>query len=74
MKILLLEDDGEIGAWVSDGLARSGHAVDWLKDGKEALVAATTREYNVLVLDRMVPGLDGLSVLKALRAARVATT
>lgn len=49
MKILLLEDDGEIGAWVSDGLARSGHAVDWLKDGKEALVAATTREYDVLV-------------------------
>ena len=72
MKILLLEDDGEIGAWVSGGLARSGHAVDWLKDGKEALVAATTREYDVLVLDRMVPGLDGLSVLKALRAAKVA--
>ena len=73
MKILLLEDDGEIGAWVSDGLERSGHAVDWLKDGKEALVAVTTREYDVLVLDRMVPGLDGLSVLKALRAAKVAT-
>ena len=72
MKILLLEDDCEIGAWVSDGLARTGHAVDWLKDGKEALVAATTREYDVLVLDRMVPGLDGLSVLKALRAAKVA--
>ena len=73
MKILLLEDDGEIGAWVSDGLVRSGHVVDWLKSGRDALVAATTREYDVLVLDRMVPELDGLSVLKALRSAKVAT-
>lgn len=73
MKILLLEDDGEIGAWVTDGLVRSGHVVDWLRNGKEALVAATTREYDVLVLDRMVPELDGLSMLKALRAAKIAT-
>ena len=73
MKILLLEDDGEIGAWVSGGLVRSGHVVDWLKSGRDALVAATTREYDVLVLDRMVPELDGLSVLKALRAAKIGT-
>ncbi len=71
MKILLLEDDGEIGAWVSDGLVRSGHVVDWLQSGKDALVAATTREYDVLVLDRMVSEIDGLSVLKALRSAKV---
>lgn len=73
MKILLLEDDGEIGAWVKDGLVRSGHVVDWLKGGREALVAATMGEYDVLVLDRMVPELDGLSVLKALRSAKVST-
>ena len=73
MKILLLEDDDEIGAWVSGGLVRSGHVVDWLKSGRDALVAATTREYDVLVLDRMVPELDGLSVLKALRAAKIGT-
>ena len=73
MKILLLEDDGEIGAWVSGGLVRSGHVVDWLKSGRDALVAATTHEYDVLVLDRMVPELDGLSVLKALRAAKIGT-
>ncbi len=71
MKILLLEDDGEIGAWVTDGLTRSGHAVDWLENGRDALVAATTREYDALVLDRMVPELDGLSLLKALRAAKI---
>ena len=73
MKILLLEDDSEIGAWVRDGLVRSGHVVDWLESGREALVAATMGEYDVLVLDRMVPELDGLSVLKALRSAKVAT-
>jgi len=45
--------------------------VDWLKNSRNALVAATTREYDALVLDRMVPELDGLSLLKALRAAKI---
>lgn len=70
MRILLLEDDKEIGVWVRDGLSRSGHVVDWLKNGRDALVAATTSEYDVLILDRMTPELDGLSVLKAVRAAK----
>lgn len=73
MKVMVLEDDAEIGAWVRDGLSRAGHTVDWLTDGKDALVAATTREFDVLVLDRMVPGLDGLSVLNSIRAAKVQT-
>lgn len=55
------------------GLPGSGHVVDWLKSGRDALVAATTHEYDVLVLDRMVPELDGLSVLKAPRAAKIGT-
>jgi two-component system OmpR family response regulator len=45
--------------------------VDLFTDGKDALFAAITQSYDVLVLDRMVPGLDGLSVLKALRQAKV---
>lgn len=73
MKILFLEDDHEIGSFVSEGLERSGHVVDWIKNGREALVMATTKEYDVLILDRMVPELDGLSVLKALRAAKIRT-
>ncbi len=73
MKIMVLEDDKEIGAWIRDGLSRAGHTVDWLEDGKDALVAATTRDFDVLILDRMVPGLDGLSVLKAIRAAKIQT-
>ncbi|MEB8386898.1 response regulator transcription factor [Rhodobacteraceae bacterium KMM 6894] len=70
MKILLLEDDPEIGEWVRDGLTHSGHVIDWLKDGREALVAATSTAYDLLILDRMTPGLDGLSVLRAIRAAK----
>ena len=73
MKVMLLEDDSEIGTWVRDGLTRAGHTVDWVTDGKDAMVLATTSSFDVLVLDRMVPGLDGLSVLKAIRAAKVAT-
>lgn len=73
MKILLLEDDKEIGAWTRDGLTQSGHVVDWLENGRDALVAATTKSYDVLILDRMVPDLDGLSVLRAIRAAKDTT-
>ena len=73
MKILVLEDDAELGSWVQSGLRQEGHVVDWLTDGREALVAATTQTYDVLILDRMTPSLDGLSVLKSLRAAKVAT-
>ncbi|EFO29530.1 transcriptional activator protein Irlr [Roseibium sp. TrichSKD4] len=73
MRLMVLEDDPEIGQWVYDGLTREGHVVDWLKDGREALAAGSINSYDVLILDRMTPGLDGLSVLKALRAAKVAT-
>ena len=64
MRLLVLEDDTKLGPWIEQGLSNAGHVVDLFKDGKEALVAATMTEYDVLVLDRMVPGLDGLSVLK----------
>ncbi|MCL4164613.1 UNVERIFIED_CONTAM: hypothetical protein GTU68_007986 [Idotea baltica] len=70
MKILLLEDDKEIGGWVNDGLTRAGHVVDWLENGRDALIAATTHTYDVMILDRMTPELDGLSVLKAVRASK----
>lgn len=70
MKILLLEDDTEIGAWIRDGLTRAGHVIDWLENGRDALVAATTQDYDVMILDRMTPELDGLSVLKAVRASK----
>lgn len=73
LHVMLLEDDPEIGAWVRDGLVRSGHVIEWFNSGRDALIAATTVDFDVLVLDRMTPDLDGLSVLKSLRAAKVAT-
>lgn len=73
MKILLLEDDTEIGSWVRDGLTQAGSTVDWLENGQDALVSITTNIYDLLILDRMVPGLDGLSILRAIRAAKNTT-
>ncbi|SFK75652.1 response regulator transcription factor [Shimia haliotis] len=71
MRLLVLEDDTTLGPWIEQGLSEAGHVVDLFGDGKDALVAATTQPYDVLILDRMVPGLDGLSVLKALRQAKI---
>ena len=71
MRLLVLEDDVSLGPWTEKGLREAGHVVDLFTDGKDALVAAMGQDYDVLVLDRMVPGLDGLSVLKALRQAKV---
>ncbi|SMR82111.1 DNA-binding response regulator, OmpR family, contains REC and winged-helix (wHTH) domain [Aliiroseovarius halocynthiae] len=71
MRLLVLEDDTTLGPWIEQGLNEAGHVVDLFADGKDALIAATTQPYDALILDRMVPGLDGLSVLKALRQAKV---
>ncbi|WP_120632720.1 response regulator transcription factor [Ruegeria sp. EL01] len=73
MRILLLEDDKDIGQWTTQGLTAAGHVVDWLQSGRDALLAATTRDYDVLVFDRMTPELDGLSALKTLRGANIKT-
>lgn len=71
MRLLVLEDDATLGPWIEKGLSEAGHVVDLFTDGKDALIGAMAQEYDVLVLDRMVPGLDGLAVLKALRQARI---
>lgn len=73
MRILLLEDDKRTAEYVVRGLAEAGHTCDLLADGRDALFAATRHAYDVIVADRMVPGLDGLSVIKSARAAGVKT-
>lgn len=73
MRILLLEDDKDLGPWIAKGLREEGHVIDHFPDGKDALLAAMGQEYDLLILDRMVPGLDGLSVLKSLRASKNTT-
>lgn len=73
MRILLLEDDTQLGPWIAGGLREEGHVVDHFEDGKDALMAAMGQEFDLLILDRMVPGLDGLAVLKSLRASKDST-
>lgn len=71
MRILLIEDDAKTADYVTRGLAEAGHVCDVVRDGRDGLYQATREPYDVLVIDRMLPGLDGLSVVKAVRAARV---
>lgn len=73
MHILLIEDDRRTSDYVSKGLHEAGHTCDVVHDGRDGLYQATQQPYDVLVVDRMLPGLDGLSVVKAVRAARVKT-
>jgi two-component system, OmpR family, response regulator len=73
MKILLVEDDMEIAGHVCHALAIAGHDVDSAGDGLLGLSRATSGEYAALILDRMLPGLDGLSLMKQLRAGGVET-
>jgi two-component system response regulator QseB len=68
MRVLLVEDDAMIGAAAQEGLRQEGHAVDWVRDGREAEAAAGSTPYDVMLLDLGLPRRDGLSVLRALRA------
>lgn len=67
MRILLIEDDEEAARYVAKGLGESGYVVDHAEDGPRGLMMATSEPYDVLVVDRMLPGIDGLSVVEALR-------
>jgi DNA-binding response OmpR family regulator len=73
MKVLVVEDDPEIAAFVADGLQRSGHEVDRAGDGDQGLKLALTANYDVAVVDLMLPGRDGLSLIEEVRAADVKT-
>ena len=64
MKILVVEDDKMTGNYVAEGLREEGHTVDLMTDGKDALLQASTTSYDILIVDRMLPGLDGVSVVK----------
>ena len=69
MRILVIEDDPGIAGFTVNGLRESGHTVDHAADGKEGLYLATTGEYDALIVDRMLPGVDGLTILRTLRAS-----
>ncbi|MEZ5800078.1 MAG: winged helix-turn-helix domain-containing protein [Nitratireductor sp.] len=69
MKILLMEDDPKTAEYVRNGFAEAGHVCVHLENGADGLFEATREEYDIIIADRMLPGLDGLSAVKALRAA-----
>ncbi len=69
MKILAVEDDATTGAFISRGLREEGHSVDLVTDGRMALIQATGGSYDVMIVDRMLPEIDGLTLVKTLRGA-----
>jgi len=69
MKILLIEDDTQTAQYISKGLKESGAIVQRATDGKEGLFMANEDDYDVMIIDRMLPGLDGLTIIRTLRAS-----
>ena len=67
MKVLLIEDDQETADYVARGLREHGHAVDHAATGRDGLFLAAGGGHDVLIVDRMLPGLDGLGVVRTLR-------
>ncbi|HED17847.1 MAG TPA: response regulator transcription factor [Gammaproteobacteria bacterium] len=67
MRILVIEDDIETASYIAKGLKEHSHVVDQASDGKDGLFMALENEYDIIILDRMLPALDGLSILKTLR-------
>ncbi|HEY2607104.1 MAG TPA: heavy metal response regulator transcription factor [Paraburkholderia sp.] len=70
MRILVIEDELKTAAYLKKGLEESGYAVDVANDGPQGLMLAQEEEYDVIVLDVMLPGMDGWTVVKTLRSTR----
>ena len=68
MRILVIEDDREAATWLIKGLTESGHVADLAANGEEGLALARERIHDVLIVDRMLPMMDGLTMLRTLRA------
>jgi two-component system OmpR family response regulator len=67
VNILLVEDDPETALYVTEGLQKHGHEVHWAPTGKDGLHQAQSRVYGLLIVDRMLPGMDGMSLVRLLR-------
>lgn len=73
MKLLLIEDDDETAGYVAVSLRDQGHVVDVAANGRDGLFLAAGESYDVIIVDRMLPGLDGLAVVKTIRGAGIRT-
>jgi two-component system OmpR family response regulator len=72
-RILVVEDDADAADYILKGLREEGYTVEHVADGRDGLYLASASTFDAIVMDRMVPGMDGLAVVKALRAADVET-
>ncbi|HEX4403237.1 MAG TPA: response regulator transcription factor [Polyangia bacterium] len=70
MHVVLIEDDEKIGGFIRRGLTEEGHVVSWARDGNEGLTLASERSADLAIVDVMLPGRDGLSLIRALREAK----
>lgn len=73
MRVLLVEDDLMIGETLSEALQDETYTVDWVKDGKQAILAIKVQPYDLILLDLGLPNIDGMGVLTALRASKIDT-
>lgn len=73
MKVLVVEDDAETSAYVARGLKEQGHGVEVAANGRDGLFLALDQTYDVVIMDRMLPGMDGLSLVKSMRAGGLET-
>lgn len=73
MHLLIIEDDGETATFLQSGLRQGGHVADRVANGRDGLILGAGQHYDVIVVDRMLPEVDGLSLVKALRSAGVKT-
>ena len=73
MHLLIVEDDAETASYIHKGLTEAGYTVDHADNGRDGLFLATSGSFDAIIMDRMLPGLDGLSVVQALRAAKIST-
>ncbi len=69
MRVLVVEDDVDVAAYLVKGLKEHGYTVDHAEDGRNGLFLATSENYDIMVIDRMLPELDGLAIVKSVRAA-----
>ncbi len=69
MRILVIEDDHEAAAYMVKGLKESGYVVDHAADGKTGLLMAADETYDTIIVDRMLPGVDGLTIIQTMRAS-----
>jgi two-component system OmpR family response regulator len=69
MRFLVVEDDESILDYITKGLMEQGHVVDKASEGKDGLFLATTEKYDAIVLDRMLPNIDGMTILQSIRGA-----